>query len=118
MSQIEAVWHNDGHRVIVIIDAAEVQVSLEHCPFGGREGAECWNREADGCVVGYFLKIYGLECNLGLAPAAKFRDISWTFLEKQDLSSSQVWIMPTEDEAFRTWIEEQMSDVDTTEMDE
>ncbi len=114
MSQIEAVWHNDGHRVIILIDQADVTISLEYCPNGGREGTECYHPESKGCLVKHFIDLYGLEINKGIAPAALFKEISWTFLEGQDLYSSEAHIMPNEDESFRSWIEEQMGDVDTT----
>lgn len=117
-SQRELEWHNDGHRVIVLIDRSNVVVNLEYCPNGGKPNTACWHKEVDGCLVKYFVQMYGLEINEGMAPASLFRDISWTFIEGYDLYTSQAFIIPNEDELFSEWVESQMKEYNDTETEE
>ena len=108
----EIVWRKDGHRVILLVDRAEVTISLEYCPNGSKPDTDCWNREAKGCVVKYFIDLYGLDINEGMAPAALFKEISWTYQEGLDLYTSEVKIVPVEDANFSAWVEEQMGEVE------
>lgn len=105
----KSVWHNDGHRVIILIGPEDkVAITLEYCPNGGKPETDCWHREADGCLVKYFIGLYGLEANRGMAPASLFTDISWVFEEGYELYTSFFKFAPVEDEAFAAWVEEQM----------
>lgn len=105
----ESVWHKDGHRVIILIGPGDkIQVNLEYCPNGGREATDCYHKEAGGCLVKYFIGLYGLEANKGMAPATLFTEVSWVFEEGYELYTSFFKFAPTEDEAFSAWVEEQM----------
>ncbi len=113
MSQVEElVWHNDGHQVLILVDREDVAISLQYCPHNGKEGGDCWSEEIGGCVVRYFVDIYGFACNLGMAPASEFKEISWALRRGRDIDTSEVRIMPTADEEFSTWMEEQMEGID------
>jgi len=105
----ESVWHKDGHRVIILIGPGDkVAVNVEYCPNGGREETDCYHKEAGGCLVKYFIGLYGLEANRGMAPATLFTEVSWVFEEGYELYTSFFKFAPTEDEAFSAWVEEQM----------
>lgn len=113
--ELEAQWHNDNHWIALVIRSDRVGVTLEFCPNGEKEDAECWSAEADGCIVKWFVEMYGLDVNVGTVNAASTLKIAWSALRGADLTSSQVWIIPVDDEAFAGWIVEQMEPEDGTE---
>ncbi len=106
--ELEAQWHNDGHQIAVRIDRDRVHVVLDYCPNLDQEDTECWNAEADGCIVRWFLEVYGLDINQGTAPAGPTMEIAWSAQRGADLTSSQVWIIPSNDEAFSGWLTDKM----------
>ena len=58
------------------------------------------------CVVKWFVETYGLECNVGVCKPSGSLHVAWTFIgdAHRDLSACQVWIIPTDDEAFSAWM--------------
>ncbi len=111
MSTTEAaVWHRDGHKVLIMVDGTDVTMTLEYCPFGEREGADCYDKEAGGCIVRWFVNMYEFACNRGTAPASQFSEIAWTLTRGIDLYNSEVLIKPVADEEFMEFVKEQMGE--------
>lgn len=102
MTDIEqtSVWHNDGHSISLELNRANLIVTEIKCP----ETEEC-KHQTYGCMVRWFIERYGLECNVGVAPAAAEIDIAWMFAgDMYDLESGQVWVIPATDDAFAAWL--------------
>lgn len=96
---LTAVWHNDGHWISLLIDRAQLIVSTVDCP----GGSEC-QHERIGCIVKYFIETYGLECNVGIIEPQPQIQIAWTAAgDIRDIDACQIWIIPSEDEAFAAW---------------
>lgn len=75
-----------------------VEISHVTCP-----GGECI--EDGRCVVEWFLMRFGLECNVGVCPAAADLEIAWSLTgDKSDFDVCQVWVIPVDDEAFSAWL--------------
>ncbi len=110
--ELEAQWHNDGHKIAVQINIDRTHIVLDWCPNLDQEDTECWSAEADGCIVRWFIEVWGLDINVGTAPAAAIMEVAWSAQRGGDLTSSQVWIIPIEDEAFSGWITEQLNPED------
>jgi len=106
MSELEAVWRNDGHEMFVTLRNSECNLEIAACPHRDKPDTDCFSAEADGCIVRWFLDTYGLECNVGIAPAASRMTIAWTRMGGETLNDCQVWVMPAEDEAFRGFLEQ------------
>ncbi len=98
----EAEWHTDGHRIELRLVKNEVLVSLQHCP----EDGKCEVREVP-CVVKYFVDTFGLECNVGSVYInSSVMEIAWALMgDSFDLGACQLWWIPTEDEAFASWLD-------------
>jgi hypothetical protein len=110
MSDLHFEWNNDGHQIKLVIDKADLLVSMAFCPNGRKAETDCWNERADGCIVDYYVDRYGLEINVGKVIAAPLLSVAWAFHgDKYNLDSAQVWIIPTADEAFSAWLEERTS---------
>lgn len=93
-----AIWHNDGHVIGLLIDRSQLVISSIDCP-----GGDCQHHRV-GCVVKYFVNTYGLECNVGIIEPQPEIQIAWTVSgDVYDIDSCQVWIIPSEDEAFAAW---------------
>jgi len=47
-----------------------------------------------------------MECNVGVSKPTDLLGVAWTFVGEtyKDLGSCQVWVIPTEDEAFSAWM--------------
>lgn len=102
------VWHNDGHIMLLELNRAEVRVLYMTCP----EEGPCQHPTL-GCVVRYFVQRFGLECNVGVAVPTGEMPIAWSMQgDLYDLDASQVWIIPTTDEAFAAWLITQRTDGD------
>lgn len=100
MVEEESVWHNDGHRISLELNRSNILVTETHCP----GGSEC-GHATYGCMVSWFLTRYGLECNVGVAPASHEIEIAWMLSgDSYDLESAQIWVIPTSDEAFAAWL--------------
>lgn len=99
----EASWHSDGHILELNLNKNSVDVSLSSCPWDKRDGP-CAVRETP-CVVEYFVRTFGLECNVGAAPAKPLIEVAWTLLgDPFDLDACQLWWIPSEDSAFASWL--------------
>ncbi|MFZ9715977.1 MAG: hypothetical protein ACO3CH_00780 [Ilumatobacteraceae bacterium] len=102
------VWHNDGHSLNLTLEKNAVVISGIECPFETNADAEC---QIDSlCVVKWFLERYGLECNVGVVPAAPVVKIAWTLVGNPNigLDGCQVWTIPTDDEFFSAWLASQV----------
>jgi hypothetical protein len=93
-------WHNDGHVMLLELNRAEVRVLYLSCP----EQGPCQHPTL-GCVVRYFMQRFGLECNVGVAPPTPEMTIAWSLVgDFTDVDASQVWVIPTTDDAFAAWL--------------
>jgi hypothetical protein len=102
-TEIEQLWHNDGHRVILRINRAELEVLEVICPYETEKGPCKTSKNV--CAVSSFIYRYGLECNGGVCPAAKEITICWTIIgDIEDIDDSQVWFMPLTDDVFSAWL--------------
>lgn len=99
------VWHNDGHVVVLQINKANLEVLSVLCPNEGAEDANCKHDDTP-CVVKWFLSTFGMECNVGVSKPNDMLKIAWTFVgeKHKELGSCQVWVIPTDDEAFSAWM--------------
>lgn len=99
----EMVWHNDGHIMHLQIQKHELVITHVTCP--GGDDAPCTHEQVN-CVVEHFIRMYGLDCNVGIAYPSASMKIAWSKTgNTYDLDTTQVWIIPTDDEAFAAWIE-------------
>jgi hypothetical protein len=101
----EIKWHNDGHTVMMLLNKDRLEIVGVQCPNKGKDGSSCEHDDAP-CVVEYFLNIYGLECNVGVVDPSAEMTVAWAFIgdRHKDLGACQVWVIPTNDEAFSAWI--------------
>ena len=104
----EIRWHNDGHIVTLSLNKDKLEIVDVYCPNKEKDDSPCKHDDIP-CVVQYFLNLYGIECNVGVAPPNAQMPIAWAFVgdRHKDLGSCQVWVIPTEDEAFSAWIASQ-----------
>lgn len=102
--ELGAEWHVDGHTMTLILSGDDIQIAF-YCPFQKGRGGKCFDERLNTCVVSYFVDLYGLECNKGVAPIEPDMEVAWCLIgDPYDLDSSQVWIMPKEDTAFGSWL--------------
>lgn len=100
--EIQQIWHNDGHKIELRINKAELEVLSTICPH--ENDAPCKNMTGD-CVVTWFINRFGMECNGGMCPPAEFLEISWTIVgDINNFDSCQVWFMPLTDDIFDAWM--------------
>lgn len=101
-SQQEMIWHKDGHVIYLQISRNELVISQVRCP--GQEDRECKVGKFD-CIVRHFLEIYGLDCNVGTCDCASELELAWSAVgDFDDPELCQVWVIPTDDEAFAAWL--------------
>ena len=94
------VWHRDGHKFRLQLHKHEVIILDVVCP-----GEEACQHEQAGCLVEWFLRRFGLDCNVGIAEPAGEMEIAWTLVgDTYDLDLCQVWVIPVNDEAFAAWL--------------
>lgn len=102
--EVEQVWHNDGHILVLRINRSELEIVQVICPVEENTEAACKNKK-DECAVRLFIYRFGMDCNGGVCPPAKEIPICWTLIgDVDDLDSSQVWFMPLTDEIFQAWM--------------
>lgn len=102
----EAVWHNDGHRIKVVLNRTLLDVTALPCPFDSDEDRACRHDDTP-CIFGYFVDLYGAECNIGVALATPTMQVAWSLLgSRRLLDECQLWFMPVEDEAFASFLED------------
>ena len=95
-----SVWHNDGHVIHLELNRSNVVITHIECP----ASEEC-RHEHYGCMVTWFLEQFGLECNVGIGPAASEIQIAWMLSgDSHDLEAAQIWVIPVNDEAFAAWL--------------
>ncbi len=98
----DVAWNNDGHKITLRLNKADLEVEEVICPHGDEEGP-C-NSQL-GCIVSYFINLYALECNIGVCPPEPEMEICWcvqgTF---GDIENSQLWFVPVNDEVFYAWM--------------
>jgi hypothetical protein len=99
----EMMWHNDGHILELQINKAELEVLSIHCPHEEGDG-ECHD-PYNGCMIKFFIRRYGLECNAGSCPATPQMTICWTLIgDKRNIEDCQLWFMPLNDDVFAAWL--------------
>jgi hypothetical protein len=97
----DVIWHNDGHSLWLSIEKAELQILEVSCP--DTEDAECKSKQ--GCVVQWFVKLYGLDCNIGTCAPEEHIEICWSLVGDPDmLDIAQLWFVPVKDEVFYAWM--------------
>ena len=104
------IWHNDGHKISILLDKQNVSISGIHCPFETNPDADCQN---DGlCSVKWFLERYGFDCNVGVVSMQPELEIAWAIVGNINLGldSCQVWTIPVNDEFFSAWLLSQNGD--------
>lgn len=98
----EVIWHKDGHAIEIQINRSDIVITSIECP--GHDDRECKLGNFH-CIVIWFLETYGLECNVGICTPAPTLEIAWSAVgDYSDPEMCQVWIIPTEDEAFAAWL--------------
>lgn len=101
------VWHDDGHFVELRLQRDVLVVTGVRCP--GEEERECIHPQTE-CVVEWFLRTYGLDCHVGVCPPAESLSVAWSLVGNPgDLEDSQIWIVATTDELYRSWKDAQIS---------
>ena len=107
---VEMEWHNDGHTVVLSLNKSQLDVVDVLCP--SDNGGECESDDrssssADGlgCIVQYFIRRFGVECNIGQCPPEETMEICWTLVgDKRDPDAAQLWFVPVNDEVFYAWM--------------
>ena len=104
----EIKWYNDGHVVTLLLNKDKLEIVDVYCPNRGKQDSPCAHDDVE-CVVEHFLKLYGLECNVGVVEPRGKIQLAWAFLgdKHKDLVACQVWVIPSEDEAFSAWLSTQ-----------
>jgi len=101
--EIEQIWHNDKHVLLLRINKSELEVLDVICPADKPED-ECINSNGE-CVVKWFIDRYGMECNGGICMAQSEMQICWTLVgDKNQPEGAQLWFMPLSDEIFQAWL--------------
>lgn len=103
--EVDISWHKDGHTIEFMLENSSLVVVGQSCP--NPEG-ECRDKQGN-CLVRTFVDIYGLECNVGVAPIAATMEFAWAFVGdiNDPINSGQLWIIPATDEIFMAWADAQ-----------
>lgn len=91
----------DGHLIRFVWERDTVLITDVHCPNSG--SMSLCNRRRSYCVVDRFLGVYGLECNVGVAPIDGPIEVAWMGLPgESDIDSEfeQVWVVPVTDTQY------------------
>jgi hypothetical protein len=100
VGQSDMIWHQDGHKVSLMLTRANLLISTVSCPDAK---GECHN-ERVGCVVTWFLMRYGLDCHVGQASPMPELEIAWTLVGDQfDIEACQVWVISIDDPLYGSW---------------
>ena len=98
MDSSEMIWHKDGHIMHLQLNKENLLIFDVTCP-----GGECKNKV--GCIVEWFLRRFGLDCNVGVAAPEENMEIAWCMVgDSENLDLCQVWVIPIGDEAFAAWL--------------
>jgi hypothetical protein len=107
MAEQVMTWNDDGHSIQLRLSKSELEITGITCP--NRDTGNC-NDPVHGCVVTYFIRRFGLECNAGTCPPAESIDICWTLIgDSRVIEECQLWFMPKSDEVFSAWLETKQS---------
>lgn len=100
----QMVWHNDGHIITLQINKANLEIVSVYCPHDDAD-APCRHSDTK-CVVIWFVETFGMDCNVGVCKPTDILKVAWTFVGEphRELTACQVWIIPTDDEAFSAWM--------------
>jgi hypothetical protein len=102
IQEIEQVWNDDNHSIVLRINKSELEVLEVVCPHEGK--AACKNM-MDDCVIQWFVNRFGMDCNGGMCPPIENLQICWTIVgDINDFDSCQIWFMPKTDEVFAAWL--------------
>lgn len=101
----EITWNNDGHSISLRLEKNLLVITGVHCPHLESDSKPCHLTD-DGCIVKWFLLVYGLECNVGVVDPSPEIGIAWSLVgnPNEGLNACQVWVIPTEDEFFSAWV--------------
>jgi hypothetical protein len=100
----EVRWHDDGHAFHLEVQREAIRLTEITCPHDEAPDSPCGHRHA-GCLVRWFLTRYGLDCNVGVCPAEPVIRIAWSLHgNTDDLDLAQVWVIPTSDPLFASWL--------------
>ena len=107
----EYVWHVDGHHLFLNINNDRLEVTAGPCPFGQSEEADCYHAGIGGCVVAFFVNLYGLDCNVGVAPPHPTMEVAWSSEGSPwEIDLVEFVMIPTIDPQFVDWYESVKSD--------
>ena len=109
IAEDEVAWNNDGHKISLRLNKAELEVAEIECPHEDDDEAPC--RSDLGCVVSYFIAVYGLECNIGVCAPEEQMEICWCLQGNfGDVETGQLWFVPIKDEVFYAWMNQRPTD--------
>lgn len=105
----EVVWSNDGHTITLHLDKENLEILQVTCPHDSEQDESqdhpCLSNSRVGCVVKYFVNLYGFECNIGSCAPEPVLEISWSLLGSiDDIDQAQLWFVPVKDEVFYAWM--------------
>lgn len=108
----EVEWHVDGHRILLNINKTNIDIAPSICPHGNSDDAPCYHEGISGCMVNYFINVFGLECNIGTVPADSSLEIAWATVEdnKWEIDLVDLCVIPVTDPYFADWFSEVSSD--------
>lgn len=107
--ELELVWHNDGHFIELYLNKDDIKVLPLACPHGEKKESECYHDGVEGCIVKYFVKMYGLETNMGTCDISPRIEIAWCSNGSQwDTDLVNFYMMPIDDPAFKEWLSTQI----------
>jgi hypothetical protein len=103
MAVEDMVWHKDGHSLTLQISKENLVVLDVSC-----SGGVCQHKV--GCIVQWFVRRYGFDCNVGVCDPERVLEIAWMVAgDPDDVETCQVWFIPVKDEAFSAWLATQPS---------
>lgn len=108
--ELEMLWHKDGHSLNLRLEKSLLVVDRVNCPHAEAEDKPC-HLTKEGCAVEWFISLYGLECNVGVAEPTPTLSVAWTYIgdPSDGIGAGQVWIIPENDEFFKAWSDTQLN---------
>lgn len=111
------MWHDDGHAIYLRLEKSKLRVSPMPCPHDEHKDSACYHAVYGGCVVNYFVQMFGLDCNVGVADPAPELAIAWARQgDPYDIDATQVWVVPTTDDNFQSFVAAQTASVVDTDV--
>jgi len=100
----ELNWNKDGHRLLLDINKSSLDVAPGICPNGASEGAACYHRGIQSCLVNHFINVFGLETNTGTVAASDIIEIAWCSEGNEwDIDLVEFLMIPVNDPHFHDW---------------